>query len=383
MNHVDYSYLTKRFNTDLVDKLRGHGEDDEVLSLWVPNENIIRSLSNFLAALKETNQKEYFLKIEETLITQFEIDQLSKSQIGSFKITCEYVKNYFYLDIVNLNKSIKSTNKLDDWKAKEIVRKVDYKYGVSYIKKIDQKILETILKYSHHSKYFIENTNLFESDISIISEEISIYMKLDDKFNISKFKYKTETPIFAGLCEILGKFSEDIPFKEFYEHGILKVIHKLVNETENFNIEGILLTNNLGPEFVILNKLVINLKSKFEKFSNVILDNTGNINFYDAPPGKDWLNKTENERNNNIIEMISLFERRKKLPNASISYLKLDNDLSNWPVRIYISIDDEKIQVPNKPYYIRQLEEYLRKNLDNKLQIFYEELKDKNKIRRL
>ena len=66
-------------------------------------------------------------------------------------------------------------------------------------------------------------------------------MKLDDKFNISEFRYKTQIPIFAGLCEILGKFSENIPFKEFYEHGILKVIHKLVNETENFNVEGILL----------------------------------------------------------------------------------------------------------------------------------------------
>ena len=77
--------------------------------------------------------------------------------------------------------------------------------------------------------------------------------------------------------------------------------------------------------------------------------------------------------------MINLFERKNKLPNASISYLKLDNDLSEWPVRIYISIDDEKIQVPNKPYYIRKLEEFLRENLDNKLQIFYEELKDKNK----
>ncbi len=133
MQYADYSKLTKRFNNDLVDKLRGHGEDDEVLSLWVPNENIISSLSNFLAALKETNQKQYFLKIEESLITQFEIDQLSKSQIGSFKITCEYVKNYFYLDIVNLNKNMESLSKLDDWKAKEIVRKVDYKYGASYI----------------------------------------------------------------------------------------------------------------------------------------------------------------------------------------------------------------------------------------------------------
>ena len=52
MDYIDYSYLTKRFNNDLVDKLRGHGEDDEVLSLWVPNENILSSLSNFLVSIK-------------------------------------------------------------------------------------------------------------------------------------------------------------------------------------------------------------------------------------------------------------------------------------------------------------------------------------------
>ena len=34
---------------------------------------------------------------------------------------------------------------------------------------------------------------------------------------ISKiFIIKLEIPIFAGLCEILGKFSNNIPFHEFY-----------------------------------------------------------------------------------------------------------------------------------------------------------------------
>ena len=49
MDYIDYASITKNFNNDLVDKLRGHGENDEVLSLWVPNENIISSLSNLFA----------------------------------------------------------------------------------------------------------------------------------------------------------------------------------------------------------------------------------------------------------------------------------------------------------------------------------------------
>ena len=92
MDYIDYSYLIKRFNNDLVDKLRGHGEDDEVLSLWVPNENILNSLSNFLSALKESKVSKYFLKISNGLISEFEVEQLKKSQIGFFKLNSKFLR---------------------------------------------------------------------------------------------------------------------------------------------------------------------------------------------------------------------------------------------------------------------------------------------------
>ena len=60
MDYIDYASITKNFNNDLVDKLRGHGENDETLSLWVPNENIISSLSNLLVAIKESSKEKYF-----------------------------------------------------------------------------------------------------------------------------------------------------------------------------------------------------------------------------------------------------------------------------------------------------------------------------------
>ena len=91
------------------------------------------------------------------------------------------------------------------------------------------------------------------------------------------------------------------------EHGILKVMHFVVNETENFNVEGILLANNLGPEFVF-NELIINLKSNFEKFSNTEINNNEKINFYDVPPNRDWLDKAKEDRKNYIIEEINLFD---------------------------------------------------------------------------
>ena len=93
---------------------------------------------------------------------------------------------------------------------------------------------------------------------------------------------------------------------------MLKVMHKLVEETKNFKIDGILLANNLGPEFVAINNLIASTKFKFEDYSNLMLDDYNNINFYDSPPKEVWLKKTKSDREKNLFEMISLFEKNNK-----------------------------------------------------------------------
>ena len=117
-----------------------------------------------------------------------------------------------------------------------------------------------------------------------------------------------------GLCEILGKFSNNIPFHEFFEHNSLKVMHFVVNETQKFSIEGILLANNLGPEFVKLNELIISLKTNFEKFTKTEINNNEKINFYDSPPNRFWLDKPKEDRKNYIIEEINNFISKNTLP---------------------------------------------------------------------
>lgn len=383
MKYVDYKSITKNFNNDLVDKLRGHGENDETLSLWVPNENIISSLSNLLAAIKETSKDKYFLKINENLISEFEINQLIKSQIGLFDINFKFKKDFFYIDIINLNQISSEISNLIDSKAKEVVKNVNYVYGISYVEKVDSELVKTIYKYSNSKKFLLKNFTPHEFDISAETEKVSIYLNLDQNYIIQNFFYKSDHLLLNGLCEVLGNFSINLPYQEFFEHGMLKVMHKLVEETKNFKIDGILLANNLGPEFVEINNLIASTKSKFQEYSNLMLDDYNNINFYDTPPKEIWLKKTKADREKSLFETISFFEKNNNLQEKSISFLKIDNDLNNWPIRIYVSIDEDKIKILSKPKYIRELEEFLRKKLDNKLQIYYEESKDQNKIRRL
>ena len=63
---------------------------------------------------------------------------------------------------------------------------------------------------------------------------MSIYLNLDKNYNIQDFFYKSDHSVLTGLCEVLGNFSINLPYQEFFEHGMLKVMHKLVEETKKF-----------------------------------------------------------------------------------------------------------------------------------------------------
>ena len=107
----------------------------------------------------------------------------------------------------------------------------------------------------------------------------------------------------------------------------LKLCISWLRKQKNFKIDGILLANNLGPEFVAINNLIASTKFKFEDYSNLMLDDYNNINFYDSPPKEVWLKKTKADREESLFEMISLFEKNNKLQEKSILFLKIDNDL--------------------------------------------------------
>ena len=60
----------------------------------------------------------------------------------------------------------------------------------------------------------------------------------------------------------------------------------------------------------------------------------------------------------------------------------LEKDLSGWPVRVFIELSEET-DVRERAGLLRAVEAHMQQNLDRKLQVYYIEQKDKNRIRRL
>ena len=65
----------------------------------------------------------------------------------------------------------------------------------------------------------------------------------------------------------------------------------------------------------------------------------------------------------------------------SLTFERIESDLDGYPIRIFV--DFSNLESINRSNTARELEIYLKNNLEPKLQIYAIEVKDKNKIRRL
>ena len=49
---LSYEDIVKKFNSDLINKLRKHGSEVNYLSLWVPDEDFLRSFKVYQSQLR-------------------------------------------------------------------------------------------------------------------------------------------------------------------------------------------------------------------------------------------------------------------------------------------------------------------------------------------
>ena len=49
---LSYEDIVKKFNSDLINKLRKHGSEVNYLSLWVPDEDFLRSFESLSESIK-------------------------------------------------------------------------------------------------------------------------------------------------------------------------------------------------------------------------------------------------------------------------------------------------------------------------------------------
>jgi len=372
---IDYKNIKQNYYSQLTSKLRDFGDDN--LQFWVPEDDIILSLGNLLFSLVENNYENCDIHLEKAELNEDLIQKIN-SNFSYFskieiKLNQKYTLHIKDLNKVNLNyfldnyfsdskdKKISSLKK-NQTKQNKIIENINYKikdfYKISYKKfnfKIDRTEFENLI---NEFDYFSKLKNF------------GLAIKVRNKI-ITEVKFYGEGE--TDNINLLEKFCEQIlnkPVFEAYEHGVIYLEYIIRDEKIYSKLNGVVTGVVLSETFEIPKKLINHIWGKYKEHNAI-----ESKNYYDLSPSEHWIKLSTKTKIDKINSCLNEFEKINRIKNQlKFSELNKDN------IRITIEFLTNENDII-KAKLLLNFEKYLRKKLDKRLEIFYKELKDINKLR--
>lgn len=374
MIEINFNQLLENYDQDLLNDLRGFGKNNEYLKYWVPGTDNFKSFSNLVDALVEAK------------IFNFKIKFYTKN------INIEKVKNFFVNTssfkeegLINddwsiFNVEINKT-KYDTFKKKYTVSKneikkqgIDATKNVSFFKlqedmiEIYNKNINKISSKDYETEENLDSKNIFEEFIDDLCLKFQV-----ENFKIEKIIHNgSSNPALSKLVNIFCDIIIKKNIQEASEHGVIFLEEKIRLENKNSLINGIILPHQAGRLFSELNSIIRSVEKNYYSKNK----QSASINKDYFKTSERWKSLDLNEKKKQIMDIINQeFVFKKIISKESIQINKIENNF-----KIFFDINKDFREVQAKTNILLQLEKKL-KRLDDTLEVFVEEIIDKNKLR--
>jgi hypothetical protein len=176
-----------------------------------------------------------------------------------------------------------------------------------------------------------------------------------------------ETRTLDALCAlVVGR-----PLQEAADHGAIYAMAALPNDCRK--VDGIPTPTNAGAHFVLAQRLIRGIHAAARaKFQIGHRDNAWYLR-----PKADWLAMTELQQAEQVKPIIAAFLRENGLSEQDAWVSRIERG-----TRLTIAFSDG-VSYSRKPALLMALETKLRGQTGDPLELFMDEMKDANKIRRL
>ena len=187
-------------------------------------------------------------------------------------------------------------------------------------------------------------------------------------FNFIGFNLNSKDKYLLGCLSFFNKIFTKYKLSYIAKNGISDFLIE-INSKCKVSVSGILLPFNFGKEVFFVNLLCQYIFNKFDKNE---FENKNTL----------WLKKTSKEKEMLCKDILVKFLKNKDEEENSISFNYIEKDINKMPVRIYVSTSPD-FDPKKKPDLLRRFEKFIKKEIDESLQVFHDEKKDLNKIRSL
>jgi hypothetical protein len=379
MIKIDFNDLLDNYNTNLLDNLRGFGSNEEYLKFYVPGTSSIKSFYNLIDAFVECQQLEFVIfykqdSFEKKLIDEMNIflekisinKKIIKDNFTNLEIKIDKIlyKNFldkkkYEIKEVNLN-NIKQ-NKIEA-KDKIIVFKSEKKIEQPYLNNIHK-----IVTNNYFSKKIINHENIFSGKI----DDYELKFVIENRIITQVFHDCENDKNLKKLLDLFFDICINKNIQEAAEHSVIYLEEKIRIENDQIIKPGIILPSHAGIYFDSLNLIIREVFNEFVKKNKIKFGI--NKNYFKKT--YHWVNLSDEVKIQKIDFVLNEISQKYSLTNQSIIVQSID---SNFKVNLGVDKDFKDLQL--KKNILLEIEIKIKK-LDDTLEVFVDEVLDKNKLR--
>lgn len=375
----NFDRLLNNYESELNNKLRDFQVDN--LKLWVPEENLIKSFFNLINSVNIEGCNDFSIEISKEL--------LSKKKLEPNKII-KLSKNFSKANFTDKQENIFFFfSKIDSKKLNQLLIKLSRE--TIFKNKNKNKILKVVKRknYLNHSdikKLYYKQSKSFlfiKTKKEIVDNKYYNYCTEYKNYGLAikldpQEKSKIIAANFYGTENVremffLERFCEkilNIPLFEVFEHGIIKLEKVLRPRSITKKIKGVISPVARFQIFNLIHQLIKKIWFLHCSKHEVPLKN-----LYDRYPSDIWAQMQFNKKKIIIKKIIKKFENKVKLKN--LFYFE---SINSDNIRITIGVK-QKIDQAKLANLILNFEKYIRQFIDKRIEVFYKEIRDENKLR--
>lgn len=370
---LDYADLVRRYETGLVETLRSFGFQSEYLELWVPDEDLTRSLLNLFDAAAEVGHRSLAVRIPSSAIEGLKTAGLPAlaATRGIFSIETGADTSVVRMRDLHVDTATRHASSAAPVQA-SAARQASKDFGpaADAILRQPQDIAEP-----YRSKLAAAGTSLasdLPSGFVTCRAEIdglTLGVAIDQKDHIIRgiAAQGAKSDVMRRLLTTLAGLCIGLPILEAADHGAIKLEYSLRTNGSRPR-SGIVIAEGVDPAFNVVSALMRAILADYRKqtgFKDV-------HNSFDVAPGPRWMQADEAGRRAQLEQAFGTAGLAEHV--AKIVAIEYD-------VRVVVALSG--VPAGQAARMLTLLERAAKERVDPRLELFLSELKDSNKLRRL
>ncbi|HWB79379.1 MAG TPA: hypothetical protein VG755_30665 [Nannocystaceae bacterium] len=365
---LDYDALVADYTSGLVDRLRGFGPAADGLALWVPDEDPLIGLRNLWDAAACAGLSEICVQLGPTSLAQLDAERLLAMAARFGVATIFPCKSGTMVEIVALHQAIAMPTATSERIA-----------PVARVAAAPTRMREVLPECYRAA---IECAAACVShDVPVLDDAAHVVVEGCDgdvvlTLAVNPTTLRIAQAAFAGaadrseagMLEALCCAIEGLPLIEAADHGAIRLEHALRDGAAP--VPGIVTPRAAGSAFDLPHALLRDALASWRTQVGA-LDRTST---FDAGPAEAWRAMDDAARKGAIAAVISGFTEDHALPADQFALVAIEFD-----VRLVLHAAPHAKLAP----LVMALERSIRDALDPRLEVYLEEIRDRNKLRRL